>query len=74
MYGMEPINTTNTSSEMKVSGSATININIKSDNPSLDISSLKDTISRTVTKMFNNSGQPDGASIPQEGGTNVLQS
>jgi len=68
------INTTNTSSEMKVSGSATININIKSDNPSLDISSLKDTISRTVTKMFNNSGQPDGASIPQEGGTNVLQS
>ena len=68
------INTTNTSSEMKVSGSATININIKSDNPSLDISSLKDIISRTVTKMFNNSGQPDGASIPQEGGTNVLQS
>ena len=64
----------NTSSEMKVSGSATINVNIKSDNPSLDISSLKDTISRTVTKMFNNSGQPDGASVPQEGGTNVLQS
>lgn len=68
------INTNNTSSEMKVSGSATININIKSDNPSLDISSLKDTISRTVTKMFNNGGQPDGAYLPQEGGSNVLQS
>lgn len=68
------INTNNTSSETKVSGTATININIKSDNNSLDISSLKDTISKTVTKMFNNGGQPDGASLPQEGGPNVLQS
>lgn len=62
-----------TSSETKVSGTATININIKSDNNSLDISSLKDTISKTVTKMLTNN-LPDGASLPQEGGPNVLQS
>jgi len=67
------INTTNTSSEMKISGTATININIKSDNPSLDISSLKDTITKTVNRMLVNGGQPDGANIPQVGGSNVLQ-
>jgi hypothetical protein len=50
---------------ISVGGTANININIKSDNPSLDISSLKSEISSVVTKMFNNGGMPDGANLPQ---------
>jgi hypothetical protein len=58
------INPTITSSEMKVSGSATINVNIKSDNPSLDISSMKADITSTVEKMFLNGGGKDGQYLP----------
>lgn len=50
---------------MSVGGTATINVNIKSDNSSLDISSMKNEITKVVTKMFNNGGSPDGANIPQ---------
>lgn len=50
---------------MSVGGTATINVNIKSDNPSLDISSMKNEITKVVTKMFNNGGSPDGSNIPQ---------
>ena len=48
-----------------IGGTATINVNIKSDNSSLDISSMKDEITKTITRIFNNGGSPDGANIPQ---------
>ena len=63
-----------TSSEMKIGGTATVNVNIKTDNPSLDLSQHTDVIARTVTKILSNGSQPDGARLPQEGGPNVLQS
>ena len=53
-------------------GNVTATIVIKSDNSNQQVD--KDHISRVITKMFNNGGQPDGANIPQEGGSNVLQS
>lgn len=56
----------------KHEGNVTATIVIKSDNPNQLVD--KDYISKVVTKMFNNGGQPDGARLPQEGGTNVLQS
>lgn len=63
----ENVTTTNNNnnSTTTLAGTATINVNIKSDNPSLDISSIKDDITRTVTAMFNNGGSPDGANLPQ---------
>jgi hypothetical protein len=64
----------NTSSEMKIGGTATVNVNIKTDNPSLDLSQHTDVIARTVTKILTNGSQPDGDRLPQEGGANVLQS
>jgi len=46
--------------KMELGGTATININIKSDNPSLDISSLKDTIGKEVMTILNNGKRHGG--------------
>jgi predicted TIM-barrel fold metal-dependent hydrolase len=62
---IKTIDTNISNTNMNIGGTANININIKSDNPSLDISSLKSEISSVVTKMFNNGGMPDGANLPQ---------
>ena len=70
------VSTSKSSSKMEVvnkhEGNVTATIVIKSDNPNQQVD--KDYISKVVTKMFNNGGQPDGARLPQEGGPNVLQS
>lgn len=60
------VETSNKNSNVSVGGTATINVNIKSDNPSLDISGLESTISSTVSKMFSTGGgSRDGAATPQ---------
>jgi hypothetical protein len=60
------VETSNKNSNVSVGGTATINVNIKSDNPSLDISGLEATISSTVSKMFSTGGgSRDGAATPQ---------
>ena len=56
--------TNNTSSEVKFSGVATINVNVKSDNPNLDISSIRDDFTSVVEKMFLNGGAKDGQFLP----------
>jgi hypothetical protein len=70
------VSTSKSSSKMEVvnkhEGNVTATIVIKSDNPNQQVD--KDYISKVVTKMFNNGGQPDGSRLPQEGGPNVLQS
>jgi len=54
----------NISSEVKFSGVATINVNVKSDNPNLDISSIRDDFTSVVEKMFLNGGAKDGQFLP----------
>jgi hypothetical protein len=74
---IKTISTSKSSSKMVVvnkhEGNVTATINIKSDNPSLDLSQHKDAIAATFIKMLSNGAQPDGNRLPQEGGSNVLQ-
>jgi len=42
-----------------LAGSASINVNIKSDNPSLNLSGMEDKIVNVITKVFNNGGDPN---------------
>jgi hypothetical protein len=53
----------------KHEGNVTATIVIKSDNPNQVVD--KDVISRVVTKMFSNGGQPDGNRIPQPGNYSI---
>jgi len=42
-----------------LAGSASINVNIKSDNSSLNLSGMEDKIVNVITKVFNNGGDPN---------------
>jgi hypothetical protein len=65
-------NSSNGNITTTLEGAATINVNIKSDNPSLDLSGMEDRISKTVSNMFLNAkGSIDGNNTSKSNRTMV---
>lgn len=69
--GENKTTTNNNNTTTTLAGTATINVNIKSDNPSLNLSGMEDKIVSVVTKMFNNGGDPNSVylSTPPKAGS-----
>lgn len=57
--GENKTTTNNNNTTTTLAGTATINVNIKSDNPSLNLSGMEDKIVNVITKVFNNGGDPN---------------